>query len=70
MAESSWCPAVSATTASTEEAVGDEDNGQEFGDYIGLTVASGQPPAGPIAAAAPPSRSGPRHCRPRASPPY
>jgi hypothetical protein len=38
----SWRPAVQVTTASTEEAVGDEDNGQEFGDYIGLTVASGQ----------------------------
>jgi hypothetical protein len=37
-----WSPAVQVTTAETDEATGDEDNEQEYGDYIGLTTSGGR----------------------------
>jgi len=37
-----WSPAVRVTTAATNEAVNPQDNGQEFGDYIGLTAGGGR----------------------------
>jgi len=36
-----WANAVKITSSPTEEATGDQDSGQQFGDYIGLTVHAG-----------------------------
>ena len=38
---STWTNAVKITSASTEEATGDQDFGQQYGDYIGLTGYAG-----------------------------
>ncbi len=37
-----WSPAIQVTTLGTDEAVTPQDNAQEFGDYIGLSVAHGR----------------------------
>jgi hypothetical protein len=37
-----WSPAVQVTTAETNEATGNEDLGNQYGDYIGITGYSGR----------------------------